>query len=142
MKNRLTFFLLALVVLVCMPYEALAKRTITFENSSPYKIYVAMHYKDSASGWLTQGWWGVDANSSRDIIIATTNNIVYIFGKNAKADLFWSGETSNKQDEDFYVVSDAFKVLGRNKPSGKNLSRERFIFVEFTGDEFTYEFEK
>ncbi len=35
---------------------------------------------------------------------------------------------------------DAFKVLGRNKPSGKNLNRERFLFVEFTGDQFTFEF--
>ncbi len=141
MKNRLIVFLLALVVLASIPYEALAQRTITLENNSSYKLYVAMHYKHSASGWLTQGWWSVDANSKRDINIATTNNIVYLFAKNAKADLLWSGEKNNKQDASFYVVSDAFKALVPNRPSGKNPTLERFIYVEFTGDQLTYEFE-
>ncbi len=141
MRNRLIVFLLALVIFASIPYEAQAKRTITFENSSSHKIFVAMHYQHPSSGWLTQGWWGIEAKSTRDIIIDSNNNVVYIFGKNEKADLFWSGEDDNEKDVSFYVVSDSFKVLAQNKPSGKNLSREKFIHVEFTGDGFTYEFE-
>ncbi len=142
MKNRLLVALLAMLVLTSISTEAFAKITATFKNNTGHKIYVAMHYKHTSGDWMTQGWWSVESNSSRDIVVASDNTIVYLYAKNDQAELYWYGEDSNKDDIDLYVVNDSFKALGTNKPSGKNPSREKFIYVEFEGDAFTYEFDR
>ncbi len=140
MKNRLAILLLALVILASVPCEALAQRTVTFQNSTSYKLFVCMHYKHSSSGWLTHGWWPVEPNSSRTRTFDTDNNVVYLFAKNVDGEYVWSGEEDNSDDRDLYVASTPFEAMGQNKPKGEDVRLERFIYVEFTGDSVTYEF--
>ncbi len=140
MKNRLAVFLLILMILVSIPYEALAKQPITFQNNSSHRIYVAMHYKHATHGWLTHGWWDVNARSSRTVNFDTNNAVVYLFAKSDDGEYYWSGDENNEDDIDRYVGSGAFEAMGQRKPKGNNISLERFFYVEFD-DDFTYEFD-
>ncbi len=142
MKKHMLVAMLMLLTLGFMPNVAFATRYITFVNQSPVDAYVAIHYKHSNNGWMTEGWWFIQAYERASVTLNSNNNIVYIYGQNISDNRYWRGEENDSGDRSFTVVGNQFEVLGSNTPRGKDRKKELFNKATFRNHSLTYTFYK
>ncbi len=138
MKFMRVFVILFLMSLYLMPAVSHAQtRVFIAENGTSESISLAFrYYKDGE--WVTEGWWQAPARQTKEIVLPTDNDVVYVHAQSKS--YIWPGETDS-EDIRHMIVSNKFRALGTNTPSGQHRQTVDFDYVEFDSDgSVIYEF--
>ncbi len=138
MKFMRAFIVLFLMSLYLIPTVSYAQtRVFIAENQTSESISLAFRYYQDG-GWITEGWWQAPARQTVEITLPTDNDIVYVHAQSKS--YIWPGDTDS-DDIQHAIVSNKFKVLGTNRPSGEHRQTVDFDYVEFDNDgSVVYEF--
>ncbi|MDD4599511.1 hypothetical protein SDC9_03951 [bioreactor metagenome] len=122
-KFLLGLCLLFLVMIIPQQAEAI---NINLENPYSDTLWAAViYYEDSASKWVTRGWYKVEPYNTRNLNFSssTKRDSVYIYAYTSEAS--WGGEGENAVKRT--VIKEPFKYYdGESCPAGSNRRQVSF----------------
>jgi uncharacterized membrane protein len=103
---------------VALPSPALADFRVC--NATQALVGVAIGYR-SATGWITEGWWHVDASTCKTLIEGPlASRYYYIYAEDAERGGRWEGPVS------MCVAEREFKIAGVNDCFARGFQRAGF----------------
>lgn len=103
--NAIAFVLLAGV---CVgSFAGAAKADLKICNMTKSRIGVVIGYR-SSKGWVTEGWWNVDANSCTDILKGKLSaRYYYVHAEDYVRDGEWAGKAIMCVQNKSFTITDA-----------------------------------
>lgn len=88
--------------------------SVSINNTCSRDIRVAVHYQHPQRGWITRGWWEVEARSELQTDIVSNHNQFYMHGE-ASARRQWPPVRSRKQYNRYEVLENEDFILEANQ---------------------------
>lgn len=108
----------------CLP--SVAQAGLEFCNQTGLSASVAIGYK-SADGWMSEGWWNIDAGACKTVISRDLDKTHYYWRAESR-DLSWSHANFM-----FCTSDEVFTILGDEDCTARGYDREGFNEIETEG---------
>jgi len=130
MKNIMNWFAFFLVAVVSISAAAApAFADLKACNMTKSRVGVVIGYR-SAKGWITEGWWNIDANNCTDILKGKlTARYFYIHAEDYVREGEWAGKAF------MCVKNKSFTITGANKGCDSRGYRKAGFFEIDTSNE-------
>ena len=122
-RTRLGSFLAAfLFIFIAGSFFAPDKAHADFRvcNTTQNLVGVALGYR-AKSGWVTEGWWHVNASSCTTLVVGPlTSRYYYLYAEDAQSGGRWDGRVN------MCVAENQFKITGINDCFARGFQRSGF----------------
>ncbi|PHP66090.1 hypothetical protein CSC94_15945 [Zhengella mangrovi] len=113
-----TWFATAVVALLAFSNEARADFRVC--NATQNLVGVAIGYR-AASGWITEGWWHIEASSCKTLVEGDlSSRYYYLYAEDAERGGRWDGPIN------MCVADKEFKIVGINDCFARGFQRAGF----------------
>ncbi len=128
---------------------AYAVKNISIENDSYSDLYFVFRYQDFREGddggvWVTEGWFKVDAMSTKVRKLYTDNATFYLYAVQEDLRGYFGGNSNDTRDRSYSIVyNESMYLQGNAKPNAGKYYTPRFKRYYFPEDnrklKFTYD---
>ena len=131
LKKIRTAAALAAFFVALSAFSETQAREVTLNNQHPsLGLYAIFRYVDQHTGkWTTNGWFKVEANSSRVLNLPVVGGMMYYYAHSYDVPgqyMAWAGDPDSALDVLIGVSDDKVFVRGQEPPTGSNLRNVRF----------------
>lgn len=128
-KMKFPMMFLAAVLIFGLNMSRAEAADVFVRNTLDNKVNMVFCYKDRSTGlWTTAGWWAVEGNSSRKIVInnVQSGSVFYYAAFNGKT--AYVDQSALSKTTTAWVSDESFRFDGEGKPRTKkrNLRTELF----------------
>jgi len=116
MESQIRVVALMLTAIIVIPQTSMGSQeafltqqkntySVTINNTCYRDVRVAVHYQHPDRGWITRGWWEVEARTELQTDIVSNHNQFYMHGV-ASSSRQWPPARSRKQYNQYEVLQD------------------------------------
>jgi len=121
--KRTILTLVAMIVIGLVSFSSQSSAGFRVCNKSDQSANVAVGYKSNDYGWVSEGWWVIDAGNCEQIITGDLNSRYYYIYAEGTGDEVWQAKKG--QDGGFFCISSSkFTLRNEDFQKGTNIDCE------------------